>query len=101
MKASSRAACQPGHFVWKGPICLDLVIGDECCCYAYPILWRGVQAVHAHSDADGLPITVFTFQPKNLPLYRRHGYVVICGEAAPVGLPPWWGLRRNPGAGEI
>jgi hypothetical protein len=56
--------------------------------------------IHAHSDADGLPITVFTFQPKNLPLYRRHGYVVICGEAAPVGLPPWWGLRRNPGAGE-
>jgi GNAT superfamily N-acetyltransferase len=59
-----------------------------------------LQAVHAHTDADGLPITILTFQPKNLPLYRRHGYVVICGEEAPAGRPPWWGMRRPPGVVE-
>jgi len=101
----ARAAFRPGYAVLEQEVpephwYLD-TLAVEPARHGQGIGSRLLQAVHAHSDADGLPITVFTFQPKNLPLYRRHGYVVICGEAAPVGLPPWWGLRRNPGAGEI
>ena len=25
-----------------------------------------------------MPIVLLTYQPKSLPLYQRHGYVVVC-----------------------
>ena len=55
-----------------------------------------LDAVHARTDADGLPISLLTFQPRNLALYQRHGYAVVCEGTAPDGGPPWWGMRRDP-----
>ncbi len=57
-----------------------------------------LRAVHARVDDDGIPVVLLTYQPKSLALYRRHRYVVVCGEEAPASRPQWWGLRRNPGA---
>jgi GNAT superfamily N-acetyltransferase len=57
-----------------------------------------LEAVHARADADGLPVSLLTYQPKNLVLYLRHGYAVVCEGTAPDGGPPWWGMRRDPGA---
>lgn len=57
-----------------------------------------VRAVHARADADGMPTVLLTYQPTNLPFYRRHGYAVVCEGTAPRNGPRWWGLRRNPGS---
>jgi ribosomal protein S18 acetylase RimI-like enzyme len=56
-----------------------------------------LRAVGARADADGTPVVLLTYQPTNLPLYQRHGYVEVCqGVASGNGLP-WWGMRRDPG----
>jgi len=57
-----------------------------------------LHAVQTRSDTDGLPVVLLTYQPKNLALYQRHGYAVICEGTAPNRGPPWWGMRRDPGA---
>jgi GNAT superfamily N-acetyltransferase len=56
-----------------------------------------LHAVHARADADGVPSALLTRQPRNLPLYQRHGYRVACGGTDPVSGLPWWGLRRERG----
>jgi GNAT superfamily N-acetyltransferase len=53
-------------------------------------------AVHARVDAAGTPITLLTYQPQNLSLYERHGYVTVSEGRAPRHGPRWWGMRRNP-----
>jgi ribosomal protein S18 acetylase RimI-like enzyme len=55
-----------------------------------------LRAAHARSDADEAPIVLLTFQPRNIGLYQRHGYVTVCEGMAPDGGPPWWGMRRDP-----
>jgi ribosomal protein S18 acetylase RimI-like enzyme len=55
-----------------------------------------LRAVHARAAADGAPTVLLTHQPTNLPIYDRHGYVVVCQRTTRSG-PRWWGLRRNPG----
>ncbi len=57
-----------------------------------------LRAVHARADADGVPIALLTYQPTNLPFYRRHGYTVVCEGTAPGNGLRWWGLRRDPGS---
>jgi ribosomal protein S18 acetylase RimI-like enzyme len=59
---------------------------------------RLMAAVHARSDADRVPVVLLTFQPRNLPLYERHGYVVVCAGHQPASGLDWWGMRRDPGA---
>jgi GNAT superfamily N-acetyltransferase len=51
-------------------------------------------AVHARADADGVPVVLLTYEPTNLPFYRRHGYAVVCEGTPPASGPPWWGMRR-------
>lgn len=55
-----------------------------------------LRAVNARADADRAPVVLLTFQLRNLGLYERHGYAVVCQGMAPTGGPQWWGLRRNP-----
>jgi ribosomal protein S18 acetylase RimI-like enzyme len=56
-----------------------------------------LRAASARADADGVPIVLLTFQPKNLAFYTRYGYAIVCEGASPQNGPQWWGLRRNPG----
>ena len=55
-----------------------------------------LDAVHARIDAAGVPIVLLTYQPKNLNLYQRHGYDIVCEGIALGSGPRWWGMRRNP-----
>lgn len=57
---------------------------------------RLLQAVAARADADALPVVLLTYQPKNLSLYQRHGYTVVCEGTAGGSDLPWWGMRRDP-----
>ena len=61
------------------------------------IVSRLVQAAAAGADADGMPIVLLTYQPKSLPLYQRHGYVVVCEEVVPGSEVRGWGMRRDLG----
>ena len=47
------------------------------------------------ADREGLPVTLETSQPRNLPLYERHGFAVL-RELGPVatGGPTVWTMRR-------
>jgi ribosomal protein S18 acetylase RimI-like enzyme len=76
---------------------LDVIAVDP------PTQGRGIggallRAVHARADADELPVVLLTYQPTNLPFYRRYGYAVVCAETAPEDGLHWWGLRRDPGS---
>ena len=58
------------------------------------------EAVHALADADGAPVVLLTFQPRNVPFYVRRGYeVAVSGTDSASGLP-WWGLHRSPRGSE-
>ena len=56
-----------------------------------------VHAITMRADADRVPAALLTRQPRNLPLYRRHGFRVACGGTDPGSGLPWWGMRREPG----
>jgi ribosomal protein S18 acetylase RimI-like enzyme len=58
---------------------------------------RLVHAITMRADADRVPAALLTRQPRNLPLYRRHGFRVACGGTDPGSGLPWWGMRREPG----
>ena len=46
-----------------------------------------LDAARAHTDAAGLPISLLTFQPRNLALYQCQGYAIVCEGTAPDGGP--------------
>jgi ribosomal protein S18 acetylase RimI-like enzyme len=56
-----------------------------------------LSATAARADVDGMPIVLLTCQPRNLSLYRRYGYVVVCEGTLQGSELPWWGMRRDPG----
>ena len=55
-----------------------------------------IRAVNARADTDGLPVVLFTCQPRNLPLYQHHGYEIIREGMEPASGVRWWGFRREP-----
>ena len=58
---------------------------------------RLMRPVLERADRDGLPVTLETGQPRNLPIYRRHGFEVRRELPPPEpGGPPVWTMRRMP-----
>jgi GNAT superfamily N-acetyltransferase len=59
---------------------------------------RLMQPILDRADAEDLPVTLETGQPRNLPLYARHGFEVTA-ELPPVapGAPAVWTMKRAPG----
>lgn len=58
---------------------------------------RLMQPVLERADREGLPVTLETGQPRNLPIYRRHGFEVLRELPPPEpGGPPVWTMRRLP-----
>ena len=55
-----------------------------------------LRAVQVRADAEGVPIVLLTYQPRNLNLYERHGYAVVCEGPASGSELLWWGMRRDP-----
>ena len=47
------------------------------------------------ADAEGLPCYLETFQPRNVPLYLKHGFQIMAEEVEPAScLRAWFFLRR-------
>lgn len=58
---------------------------------------RLMAPILARADGEGLPVTLETSQPRNLPLYQRHGFTIV-RELGPTetGGPLVWTMRRAP-----
>ncbi len=55
-----------------------------------------LRAAAACADADGLPLVLLTCQPRNVVLYTRHGFEVVCEIDTSETNVQWWGMRRYP-----
>jgi ribosomal protein S18 acetylase RimI-like enzyme len=55
-----------------------------------------LHAAIAYADADRLPLVLLTCQPRNVDLYKRHGFEVVCQVDSPDATVQWWGIRRHP-----
>jgi GNAT superfamily N-acetyltransferase len=54
-----------------------------------------ISPVLRRADAEGLPCYLETFQPRNVPLYQKHGFRIMAEEIEPAsGLPAWFFLRQ-------
>ena len=56
---------------------------------------RLLETANARADADAMPIVLVTLQPRNVPLYERHGYETVCGGTEPSSGLAWWGMKRG------
>ena len=57
-----------------------------------------LEATLAKIDARGLPAYLESSSPKNVPLYRRHGFEVTKEFRPTPDAPPLWGMWREPKA---
>jgi GNAT superfamily N-acetyltransferase len=48
------------------------------------------------ADAAGLPCYLDTFQPRNVPLYQKHGFKITIEEVEPNSGVRGWGFLREP-----
>jgi ribosomal protein S18 acetylase RimI-like enzyme len=48
------------------------------------------------ADADGLPCYLETFQPRNVPLYQKHGFKIMIEEVEPNSGVRGWAFLREP-----
>jgi GNAT superfamily N-acetyltransferase len=42
--------------------------------------------------AAGLPVSLWTTQPRSVPFYLRAGFALVAGGTSAVGALPWWGF---------
>ena len=47
-------------------------------------------------DQDGVECWLFNMQPRNVPLYQRHGFEIAVEGDVPDGGPHFWFMRRRP-----
>jgi ribosomal protein S18 acetylase RimI-like enzyme len=47
-------------------------------------------------DQDGVECQLITEEPRNLPLYQRHGFEIAVEGDVPDGGPHFWSMRRGP-----
>jgi GNAT superfamily N-acetyltransferase len=48
------------------------------------------------ADAQGLRCYLETFQPRNVPLYKKHGFEIVVEEVEPNSTLPGWAFLREP-----
>ena len=48
------------------------------------------------ADAEGLPCYLETFQPRNVPLYQKHGFKITIEEVEPNSGVRGWAFLREP-----
>jgi GNAT superfamily N-acetyltransferase len=51
-----------------------------------------VGRVVTEASAAGLPVGLWTTQPRNVPFYLRAGFALVAEGTSPVGALPWWGF---------
>jgi ribosomal protein S18 acetylase RimI-like enzyme len=50
----------------------------------------------ARVDHDGVECHLFSFPPRNVPLYQRYGFEIAVEGDVPDGGPHFWFMRRRP-----
>ena len=55
-----------------------------------------IGAMLARADAEGLPCYLDTFQPRNVPLYQKHGFKITIEEVEPNSGMRGWAFLREP-----
>jgi GNAT superfamily N-acetyltransferase len=50
--------------------------------------------LHERADKAGKQVGLITFNPRNLPLYERHGYTVVAHDSDQPSGVLWWSMRR-------
>lgn len=55
-----------------------------------------IRSMSERADAEGLPCYLDTFQPRNVPLYQKHGFKVVAEEREPNSGVRGWGFLREP-----
>lgn len=55
-----------------------------------------IGAMLARADAEGLPCYLDTFQPRNVPLYQKHGFKITIEDVEPNSGVRGWGFLREP-----
>ena len=56
-----------------------------------------IRAMTDRADAEGLQCYLDTFQPRNVPLYQKHGFKIVIEEVEPNSGVRGWGFLREPG----
>ena len=57
-----------------------------------------IGAMLERADRDGSPCYLETFQPRNVPLYQRHGFKITIEEVEPNSGIRGWAFIREPRA---
>ncbi len=55
-----------------------------------------MQPILARADADRLPCYLESLNPRNVPLYQRHGFEIVAEGDLPKGGPHFWTMKREP-----
>jgi ribosomal protein S18 acetylase RimI-like enzyme len=55
-----------------------------------------IRAMTERADAKGLRCYLDTFQPRNVPLYQKHGFKIMIEEVEPNSGIRGWGFLREP-----
>jgi hypothetical protein len=57
---------------------------------------RLIKPVLARADSGGVPCYLETFNEKDLPFYKTHGFRIIAAGGIPGGGPDFWAMVRPP-----
>ncbi len=60
-----------------------------------------LQPVLTKADDQGLPCYLETTNPRTIPFYERHGFLVVRNLEMGAGVPGLWALLRSPQAGRL
>jgi hypothetical protein len=55
-----------------------------------------IEPLLSRADSDDLPCYLETFNERNLPFYKRHGFRIVGGGKIPRGGPDFWAMIRTP-----
>ena len=55
-----------------------------------------IDPVLSRADSDALPCYLETFNPANLPFYKKRGFRIVGGGNIPRGGPDFWAMMRAP-----
>jgi ribosomal protein S18 acetylase RimI-like enzyme len=82
--------CAPGKHLYLQ------FLGVEPSCQGRGLGSRLIRAMTERADAEGLRCYLDTFQPRNVPLYQKHGFKIMIEEVETNSGIRGWGFLREP-----
>ena len=75
-----------------------LLLGVEPSKQSWKVTATLIEPLLARADSDGLPCYLETFNERDLPIYKRHGFRIAGGGKISTGGPDFWAMIRTPGS---